>query len=265
MVSPVKTQVENGISKLFDFRGQTIDVSDQAIFILKDPGLHDDEGNKTNVRYPLKEGHRRSGRFLSFMTKVHLDQADPKCNYSCMTCRDCVQLPLDVDGIDTSIDNQMLKPPHDLLVHLAALENGIKPDIGTLKKDIGDIFSECCTEIFKSKFIRYVNEVLFEMVKTALKYTYLGTKTPTSLKNEVSTCRQIYYDIDTHIMVNQSVNEFYTRFLSKIDAFPQEVAFPLDIAATFFKNLSPDVREFLISDGVQVPPRPPTENNHQGN
>ena len=29
--------------------------------------------------------------------------------------------------------------------------------------------------------------------------------------------------------------------------------------------MSPDVREFLISERVQVPPRPPTENNHQGN
>ena len=28
MGSPVKNQVENGLSKLFDFRGQTIDTSD---------------------------------------------------------------------------------------------------------------------------------------------------------------------------------------------------------------------------------------------
>ena len=40
---------------------------------------------------------------------------------------------------------------------------------------------------------------------------------------------------------------------------------PLDIDATFFKNLSPDVREFLISEGFQILPRTPTENNHQGN
>ena len=66
-------------------------------------------------------------------------------------------------------------------------------------------------------------------------------------------------------MVNQSVNEFYTRLLFKIDAFPQDVAFPLDIATTFFNNLSTKVREFLISEGVQVPPRLPTGNNHQGN
>ena len=42
MGSPVKTQVENGLNKTFYFRGQTIDVSDQAIFILKDLGLHDE-------------------------------------------------------------------------------------------------------------------------------------------------------------------------------------------------------------------------------
>ena len=109
MGSPVKTHVENGLSKLFDFRGQTIDVSDQSIFILKDLGLHDEEGKKTNIRDPLTAAQRRSGHFLSFMMTVHPDQADPNCNYSCMTCRSYIQLPLDVYGIDVSIDTRMLK------------------------------------------------------------------------------------------------------------------------------------------------------------
>ena len=59
-------------------------------------------------------------------------------------------------------------------------------------------------------------------------------------------------------MVNQSVNEFYTRFLFKIDALPQYEVFPIDIAVTFFNNLSTNVRVILISVGVQVTPRPPT-------
>ena len=66
-------------------------------------------------------------------------------------------------------------------------------------------------------------------------------------------------------MVNQLVNEFYTRFLFKIDALLQDVAFQLDINATFLKNLCRNVRGFLISEGIQFPPRPRTENNHQGN
>ena len=57
---------------------------------------------------------------------------------------------------------------------------------------------------------------------------------------------EVYYDRETHIMVNHSVIEFYTRFLFKIDALPQDVAFPLEIDATFFNNLSPNIREFLI-------------------
>ena len=43
-------------------------------------------------------------------------------------------------------------------------------------------------------------------------------------------------------MVNQSVNEFYTRVLFKIDALAQDVVFPLDITANLFNNLSPYVR-----------------------
>ena len=52
---------------------------------------------------------------------------------------------------------------------------------------------------------------------------------------------------------------------SKVKYEGVDGAFPLDIAANFFNNLGPDVREFLISEGVQVPPRPPTETNHQVN
>ena len=74
----------------------------------------------------------------------------------------------------------------------------------------------------------------------------------------------MYDDRDTRVVVNQSVNEFYTQFLFKIDALSQDVALLLDIAANFFDNLITDVRELLISEGVQVPPRSPTENNHQG-
>ena len=40
MGSPVKTQVEIGLSKIFDLQGHTIDVSDQAVFILQYSGLH---------------------------------------------------------------------------------------------------------------------------------------------------------------------------------------------------------------------------------
>ena len=66
-------------------------------------------------------------------------------------------------------------------------------------------------------------------------------------------------------MVNQSVNEFCTWFLFKMDELTQGVVFPLEISATLFNNLIPDARDFLISEGVQVPPRPPTETDNQGN
>ena len=101
----------NGLSKLFDLRGQIIDVSDQAIFFLKDSGLHDEEGNKTNVSDPLTAAQRRDGHFLSFMMTVYPDQADPNCNYSRVTCRACIKLPLGVYWIDDVIDTHMLKNP----------------------------------------------------------------------------------------------------------------------------------------------------------
>ena len=75
----------------------------------------------------------------------------------------------------------------------------------------------------------------------------------------------MYYDKENQVIINHSVNEFYTRFLLKIDVLLQEVGFPLDIASKFFHNLSPGVRDFLISEGVKVPKRIPTETNHQGN
>ena len=70
--APVKTYVLNGLSKIFDFQGQTIDVSDQAVFILNYSVLHDEEGNKINVSNPLTAAQRRSGRFcLSWWRSTH--------------------------------------------------------------------------------------------------------------------------------------------------------------------------------------------------
>ena len=40
MLSLVKTQVENGLCKIFDLQDQTIDVSDQAVLFLNDSGIH---------------------------------------------------------------------------------------------------------------------------------------------------------------------------------------------------------------------------------
>ena len=99
---------------------------------------------------------------------------------------------------------------------MPALDSEINPDIGTLKKYRGAIFLESCAEIFKTKFLHYVNEVLIEMVKISLKDTYLVGTNPTELQNEVSTCRKMYYDRETRVIVNQSVNEFYIWFLLKL-------------------------------------------------
>ena len=58
MGSPVTTQVGNLLSKLLDFRYRTIDMYGQAVFSLKDPGLHDEEGKKINSSDQLTEDQR---------------------------------------------------------------------------------------------------------------------------------------------------------------------------------------------------------------
>ena len=47
---------------------------------------------------------------------------------------------IDVDGVDASINTQMIEKTHDILFHLAYLDNGRNPDIGTLKKDRAKYF-----------------------------------------------------------------------------------------------------------------------------
>ena len=60
-------------------------------------------------------------------------------------------------------------------------------------------------------------------------------------------------------------DSIHAPFLFKIDLLTQYVALPLEIVSTFLNNLIPEVRELLISEGFQVPPRPSTETNRQGN
>ena len=66
-----------------------------------------------------------------------------------MTFRARVKPLLDVDGIDASIDIQMMKNPHIIIDHLADLEYGRNPYISTLKKDSGDIFQNAAPKYLK--------------------------------------------------------------------------------------------------------------------
>ena len=141
MTAPGKTQVENRLRKFFNFQDQTTYISDQAVFTLKDSGLYDEEGDKVNTSDPITESQRRSGHFLYFIITVDPDQADPNCKHSRMNCRACVQLPLGLYGINSIINTQIMKTSHDLLSHLADLEDRINPDIVTLKKKKGDTLS----------------------------------------------------------------------------------------------------------------------------
>ena len=80
------------------------------------------------------------------------------------------------------------------------------------------------------------------MIKTDLKDKYLVGKPPTAFQNEFSTFRKMYYDKETQVMANQSINEFYTWFLFKIDALPQDIVLMLDIDTVFLKNFIPEIR-----------------------
>ena len=51
-----------------------------------------------------------------------------------------------------------------------------------------------------------------------------------------------------------------------MDALPKNVVFLLDIAATCFNTLNPNVRDFLTSEGFHPPPpRTPSKTNQHGN
>ena len=52
----------------------------------------------------------------------------------------------------------------------------------------------------------------------------------------------MYHNKETWFMVNQSVNDFYTRFLFNIDSLPHDELFPLDMSETFFNKLILDMK-----------------------
>ena len=83
---------------------------------------------------------------------VQPDQYDPNWKHIHIICRVCIKLPLDVYGIDASIDTKMTDNPHILLFHMEALDNGRKPDIGTLKKERGYIFHNSAPKALKGNY-----------------------------------------------------------------------------------------------------------------
>ena len=118
---------------MFDFQGQSIDVSEQAIFTLKYSGFRYEEGNKIDISNLLIATQSQLV-FLSFMMTVHPYLFDPKSKHSRMDFRACVQLTLDVYGIYAITYTQMLKTSRHMLFHLADIDYGRNPDIVTLNK-----------------------------------------------------------------------------------------------------------------------------------
>ena len=55
-------------------------------------------------------------------------------NHNQITCRACVQIQLDTDGVYAIIDTKMLKPPHNLLFNLVDLDYERNTYIVTLDK-----------------------------------------------------------------------------------------------------------------------------------
>ena len=110
MGDPVKVHVEMGWIRYLISKSRSLMCLTKP-FWLKYSDLHKKEGKKINISNPLTETQSQSSLFLSFMMMVYLEQADTKCKHSCMTCRACVQLQLDVDEVDDSIDTQILPPP----------------------------------------------------------------------------------------------------------------------------------------------------------
>ena len=63
---------------------------------------------------------------------------------------------------------------------------------------------------------------------------------------------EMYYDKETLVIFNKLVNDFYSRFLFKIDSLSQDVLFLFSLMIFFSNNSIPEVLQFLISKWVQV-------------
>ena len=77
------------------------------------------------------------------------------------------------------------------------------------------------------------------MLKISLNDPYLEGTTPTALQNDVAAYRKFYYDKENQVIINQLVNDFYTRFLFKIDAPTQEVGKPSGYCFNVIQQLEP--------------------------
>ena len=99
-----------------------------------------------------------------------------------MTCRDYIQLPLDVDGIYASIDTKILKTPQNILLHLVYLDNGRNPDIGTFKKYRGYIFQNPTPKALKKNYYVMSMKYYLKWLKQPQMIHIWNTQLPQHLK-----------------------------------------------------------------------------------
>ena len=184
------------------------------------------------------------------MITVHPDQTDPKYKHNHMACRAYFQPSLYVDGVYARIDTHMLK--------LQTPSQYGSPLSGFI---LWDKYRYCHNQdrgggghlliVFHGE-LQGKNTMIYQWSniwngKNRLKGYVFGRNNSHSTVKWGLYIPEMYYDKETRVMVNQSVNEFYTLFLFKIDALPHDAVLTLGIAADFFNKLIPDIREFLIS------------------
>jgi len=173
-------------------------------------------------------------------------------------CTWYIQLPLDAKGCIEGVYHQnILQNPQLTMMNMAAAAGGNQnPELGILLHCNGAMAAAFSIEQFLTQYLELYYELELEVISHCLCATYLGTLTPVLTQSEVTNCKQICFERSMGKFIHCAALEYYKDFMSHVCTMPRGILYPLDIGATFFNNLSSEIKKMMESGTFEIPQHP---------
>ena len=253
--------VYDPVTKVYDLHVDANEPDEtKHVFTFSDPTLVTTAGNTSpwgatlagNPSQDLPVRTRQEARYLSFTLSADFAPLYPTVRVSRRIWTISVRLPLNpgTDMLHNQLTKNVLTMPKLALRTIQNLDNGREPPVGIMHRNNHRTQVELDIDMFERQLSEYVYQAGYYIMADRLRQSFLGEHRKLSTEAEVQACKQVIFDYAKHTVVQRSIDDYYTDFVSKVRSLDRNQPYPIDIASTFFYGLSTQLKEMLSSDGV---------------
>ena len=242
------------------------------VFTFSDPALMTPYGNTCswganhagNPTEHLPYPTRLEARYLTFTLTIDVAPLYPAVNVSRGVWNISVHLLLapGTDVLHPQLTKEVLTNPLLTLRTLKSIDRGREPLVGIMHKNHHRTVVELDINLFERELGNYMYQCAYFIMADRLRKSFLGEHRKLSTEAEVQSCRQVTFDKAKSGVIQLSVDEYYTKFLSKVRTLDRTKPYPIDIANTFYIGLQSQLKDIMANDTrFEIPWRPDNESH----